>query len=134
MHDVSTQPFAMIRIDEIWLATEPLDMRAGPDTALARVVQVYGSATVVDASAQSTKQPKRAPLPPELPRTLIHHEPESTQCNCGCQLKRVGEGVSEKLAYVPGEFTVERHIRGKWACAQCETLIQAPVPGTCSSH
>lgn len=25
----------MIRIDEIWLATEPLDMRAGPDTALA---------------------------------------------------------------------------------------------------
>lgn len=25
-------------------------------------------------------------------------------------------------------FTVERHIRGKWACEQCETLIQAPVP------
>jgi transposase len=25
-------------------------------------------------------------------------------------------------------FTVERHIRGKWACRQCETLIQAPVP------
>ena len=34
----------MIRIDEIWLATEPLDMRAGPDKALARVVQVFGSA------------------------------------------------------------------------------------------
>lgn len=34
----------MIRIDEIWLATEPLDMRAGPDTALVRVVQVFGSA------------------------------------------------------------------------------------------
>ncbi|WP_198064026.1 IS66 family insertion sequence element accessory protein TnpB [Neptunomonas qingdaonensis] len=34
----------MIRIDEIWLATEPLDMRAGPDTALARVIQVFGSA------------------------------------------------------------------------------------------
>ena len=34
----------MIRIDQIWLATEPLDMRAGPDTALARVVQVFGSA------------------------------------------------------------------------------------------
>jgi hypothetical protein len=25
-------------------------------------------------------------------------------------------------------FTVERHIRGKSACEQCETLIQAPVP------
>lgn len=34
----------MIRIDEIWLATEPMDMRAGPDTALARVVAVFGSA------------------------------------------------------------------------------------------
>ncbi len=37
----------MIRIDEIWLATEPLDMRAGADTALARVVRVFGSATYV---------------------------------------------------------------------------------------
>ena len=34
----------MIRIDEIWLATEPLDMQAGRDKALARVVQVFGSA------------------------------------------------------------------------------------------
>ncbi len=34
----------MIRIDEIWLAREPLDMRAGPDTALARVVQSFGEA------------------------------------------------------------------------------------------
>ena len=34
----------MIRIDEIWLATAPLDMRAGPDTALARVVKVFGAA------------------------------------------------------------------------------------------
>lgn len=25
-------------------------------------------------------------------------------------------------------FTVEQHVRGKWACHQCETLIQAPVP------
>ena len=84
--------------------------------------------SVVDATAQTKKQPKRAPLPAELPRTLIHHEPEKNLCNCGCQLKRVGEDVSEKLDYVPGEFTVERHIRGKWACAQCETIIQAPIP------
>ena len=37
----------MIRIDEIWLATAPLDMRAGPDTALARVVKVFGAARTV---------------------------------------------------------------------------------------
>jgi len=42
-------------------------------------------------------------------------------------MKRIGEDVAEKLDYVPGVFTVERHIRGKWACAKCETLVQAPV-------
>ncbi len=74
------------------------------------------------------RQPKRTPLPPELPRTEINHEPDNTQCACGCQLKRIGEEVSEKLDYTPGVFTVERHIRGKWACAACETLTQAPMP------
>ena len=34
----------MIRIDAAWLATAPLDMRAGPDTALARVIMTFGSA------------------------------------------------------------------------------------------
>lgn len=74
------------------------------------------------------RQPKRAPLPPQLPRTEIHHEPDNTQCACGCQLKRIGEEVSEKLDYAPGVFTVERHIRGKWVCDGCETLTQAPMP------
>ncbi|WP_460155043.1 IS66 family insertion sequence element accessory protein TnpB [Pseudomonas sp. S1_F04] len=35
---------SMIRIDAIWLATEPMDMRAGTETALARVVTVFGAA------------------------------------------------------------------------------------------
>ncbi|WP_321927432.1 IS66 family transposase, partial [Burkholderia sp. BCC1998] len=74
------------------------------------------------------EQPKRAPLPPQLPRTEIHHEPDSTTCQCGCERIRIGEDVSEKLDYTPGVFTVERHIRGKWVCKACETLIQAPVP------
>ena len=34
----------MIRIDAMWLATEPVDMRAGADRVLARVVQVFGRA------------------------------------------------------------------------------------------
>ena len=47
-------------------------------------------------------QAKRKPLPPELPRTEIHHEPDSTTCACGCQMKRIGEDVAEKLDYTPG--------------------------------
>ena len=80
------------------------------------------------ATTKTKGQAKRTPLPPELPRTEIHHEPESTTCACGCQMKRIGEDIAEKLDYTPGTFTVERHIRGKWARAPCETLVQAPVP------
>jgi transposase len=76
---------------------------------------------------QVKQQPKRQPLPANLARTQIHHEPECTTCACGCQMRRIGEDVAEKLDYVPGIFRVQRHIRGKWACAQCEMLIQAPV-------
>lgn len=34
----------MIRIEAIWLAVDPLDMRAGSETILAKVVQVFGAA------------------------------------------------------------------------------------------
>lgn len=34
----------MIRIDPMWLAAEPADMRAGADRLLALVVQVFGRA------------------------------------------------------------------------------------------
>ncbi len=74
------------------------------------------------------QQPKRAALPLDLPRVELHHEPDSTTCTCGCQLKRIGEDVSEKLDYTPGVLTVQRHVRGKWACSACKTLTQAPVP------
>ena len=34
----------MIRIDAIWLASAPVDMRAGADRLLAAVVEVFGAA------------------------------------------------------------------------------------------
>lgn len=80
------------------------------------------------AQVQVRDQPKRSPLPAHLPRVDVRHEPERTVCACGCALKRIGEDISEKLDYTPGIVTIERHIRGKWACSKCQTLIQAPVP------
>ena len=35
---------AVIRIDSLWLAVQPVDMRAGAERLLASVVQVFGSA------------------------------------------------------------------------------------------
>ena len=91
-------------------------------------------ASQIDALAQvqtptnpEKKQARRLPLPAHLPRREIRYEPTSTTCACGCQIRRVGEDVAEKLDDVPGVFSVERQIRGKWACAQCETIQQVPV-------
>ena len=77
--------------------------------------------------AAPKSKPRRVPLPASFPRRDVPHEPEHTRCGCGCSLERIGEDISEKLDYTPGVFTVERHIRGKWVCRSCETLIQEPV-------
>ena len=50
---------SMIRIDALWLAVQPIDMRAGADALLARVVQVFGAAQshhgYLFANARSTR-------------------------------------------------------------------------------
>src|SRR5690606_18244845 len=58
----------------------------------------------------------------------IEHEPASTQCSCGCQLRRIGEDISEKLHFRPPQFYKEQHGRGKWASDQCDTLTQQAMP------
>jgi transposase len=98
------------------------------DTDIAAIEAELQTLQTPSTATETKQKPKRTALPPEFPRTLIHHEPDNTHCPCGCELKRIGEDVSEKLDYTPGVFTVERHVRGKWVCDECETLIQAPVP------
>ena len=44
MRGLDARAASMIRIDAMWLAAEPIDMRAGADRLLARVVQVFGAA------------------------------------------------------------------------------------------
>lgn len=78
------------------------------------------------AECAPRQQPKRLPLPAQLPRQDFEHEPEQTEC-CGQAMRRIGQDVAEKLDYQPGVFTVHRHVRGKWVCACCQTLKQAPV-------
>ena len=49
----------MIRIDAAWLAVQPLDMRAGTDTALARVVSIFGAARPHHAHVFANKRATR---------------------------------------------------------------------------
>ena len=73
-------------------------------------------------------QAVRQALPASLPRIDRHHEIEQTHCACGQAFKRIGEEVSEQLDCVPAQFFVLRHIRGKYACACCQTIQAAPMP------
>ncbi len=98
------------------------------DTDIAQALIEIERIDVTTPERTGKQTPKREPLPAHLPRREVHHEPESTACGCGCQMKRFGQDVSEKLDYTPGVFTVERHVRGKWACGHCQKLVQAPVP------
>lgn len=49
----------MIQPEKIWLAIDPVDMRAGPDTLLAHVVKVFGEAQAHHAYLFTNKRRNR---------------------------------------------------------------------------
>jgi transposase len=87
-----------------------------------------------DQPSDTVARPKRAragrqPLPDHLPRIEHRHEPESCTCGqCGKNLVKIGEDVSEQLDVEPARFFVHRHIRPQYACRHCETITAAPIP------
>ena len=87
-----------------------------------------------EANKSPASQPRakgqavRQALPASLPRIEHRHEIAQTHCACGQAFKRIGEEVSEQLDCVPAQFFVLRHIRGKYACACCQTMAAAPMP------
>jgi transposase len=71
----------------------------------------------------------RQPLPEHLPRIEHRHEPESCTCGqCGKDLIKIGEDISEQLDVEPARFFVHRHIRPQYACRSCETVSAALIP------
>lgn len=86
----------------------------------------------LEGQAPAKRQRQRAgrqPLPPELPRIEHRHEPAACQCGqCGADLIKIGEDVSEQLDVEPARFFVHRHIRPQYACRSCETVRAAPIP------
>lgn len=78
-----------------------------------------------EASA-ATRKPARRPLPEHLPRQIKTHELKHEACpQCGGELRKLGEDVSEVLEYVPASFVVIRHVRPKLSCTCCDCIVQA---------
>jgi transposase len=86
----------------------------------------------VTALEKIPEKPVRQPLPEHLPREPMRHEaptgPDCTCPECGGVLREMAPDVTEVLERIPARFKVVRHLRPKFSCAKCETVIQAPAP------
>lgn len=92
---------------------------------------VRAERTVVEhaSSREETAKPSRRPLPGHLPREVHTHMPLTESCpDCGGELRKFGEDVSEMLEYVPSRFKVIRHVRPKLSCRACEKVVEAAAP------
>ena len=101
-------------------------MPAANDPANAKVASIEEARRKRNAK----KRPAMRDLPAHLPRQTIIHSPVAG-CNCtacGTGLKEIGQDVSEVIEYEPGNFSVTRHVRPKFACGNCHTIVQANAP------
>jgi transposase len=68
------------------------------------------------------KKRGRKALDSSLPRVekIIDITEEEKTCGCGARLVKIGEETSEKLHIIPQKIYVEKTIRIKYACPECE--------------
>jgi transposase len=113
---------AVIQVEQFELQLEETETEQS-----AAKEEIEASASEVKPSPKS--RPSRKPLPAHLPREVVTHHPDQDCCpDCGGQLRNFGEDVAEILEYIPANFKVIRHVRPKFACKQCERVVEAPAP------
>lgn len=101
--------------------------QAAEEARQAATEATQASSTRTDSKRRS--RPARKPIPEDLPREVVTHLPAHNCCpDCGGALRQFGEDVSEQLERIPASFKVIRHVRPKFACAACESVVEAPAP------
>ena len=115
---------AGLRRQRFGVSSESLDQ-----LELALEDEEVARATIPVPQARAPKSsPRRRPLPEHLPREETVLTPGHQCTDCGANLKRLGEDVTEELEYVPARFVVKRFVRPRLACTRCERFHQAPLP------
>src|SRR5208283_1960585 len=113
-------------IEQLELRLEELE--TGEAEAAAKAEAEAEAAEPVAPIRERTK-PKRQPLPDHLPRREVVHQPaddDAGKCpDCGGEMSKLGEDITEVLDYVPGHFQVIQHVRPKYACTACDAITQA---------
>ena len=110
----------VIQLEQLELHLEELESSQAESEAVADRVR---------PAKEPKKRSRRKPLPEHLPREVVSHAFHGDSCpDCGGQLRKFGEDVSEQLEYIPDSFKVIRHVRPKFACSGCERVVEAPAP------
>ena len=78
--------------------------------------------TSIPAQSHPRRKSGRKPIDESLPREeiIIDIPEDEKQCAYGHELVRIGEETSERLQVIPPKMWVERIIRPKYACKNCE--------------
>lgn len=66
-----------------------------------------------------------------LPRHTVVHDLPEDQKICACcakPLHYIGQEVSEQLEIIPTRYCIIEHIRMKYGCRPCESILMAPKP------
>ena len=94
--------------------------------------QVEEISQKVDGYKRTVKKakPGKKPLPNNLPRKKIYHEPtdEELKCHCGKDMVRFSEDVHEELNFIPAKMEVIEHVYPKYSCKSChDRVVKAPT-------
>jgi transposase len=112
------------QIEQLELRLE--ELQSTPEENSSQPQEQLPSATF---SPAPPAKPVRRALPDHLPRQTQRHEPKESACpDCGGELRKLGEDISEMLEYVPASFFVVRHVRPKLSCTKCDRIVQAAAP------
>lgn len=106
---------------------DQLDLDLADDIEIAEAAEEQKSEAEVEPDAKPKRQHSRKPLPDHLERREDVLMPDET-CTCGGSLRQVGEDITEELEYIPGRFVVNRIVRPRMSCKDCEIFIQADLP------
>jgi transposase len=125
---------AKLRRMQFGRSSEKLDRQIEQLELRLEALQVHDAETVAAmpeqiASVEPISRSVRRPLPAHLPREVRTYLPKQKACpDCGGELHKLGEDVSEVLERIPSRFEVIRHVRVKLACACCERIVEAAAP------
>jgi transposase len=99
-----------------------------------KTAEAAGSIQKTAVAAHARNHHGRQTLPEHLKRVehLLDAKDKDKPCDCGKKLVHIGDDVTERLDYQPSSLFVNRYVRPKYACGDCQCdgcgVIQHPTP------